>query len=207
VKGQRWTHPRLTYRGRGFAFNLRFPGQYYDAETAKHYNYFRDYDPAIGRYIQSDPIGLRGGRNTYIYVRNKPLAKIDPRGLFTMDPACKNCKYSNDIESDGNRWCDTVQNIVTSPSLAACIKKKCASAKIICSDPGGWCAQPSRMAYAWEGGADIYLCPGNWSTGLGAGAMIVHEFAHTCYWDHGFGLGVPGNSGGIDPNDYGYGPY
>jgi len=41
--------------------NLRFPGQYYDVETELHYNYFRDYDPTIGRYVESDPIGLEGG--------------------------------------------------------------------------------------------------------------------------------------------------
>lgn len=61
--------------------NVRFPGQYYDEETGLHYNYFRDYDPSTGRYIQSDPIGLRGGLNTYAYAAANPLRYIDPLGL------------------------------------------------------------------------------------------------------------------------------
>lgn len=65
-----------------FAFDLRFPGQIYSTETGLHYNYFRDYDPSTGRYVQSDPIGLHGGPNTYAYVSSKPLSKIDPRGLI-----------------------------------------------------------------------------------------------------------------------------
>jgi len=68
----------------GFTFNLRFPGQYYDAETGAHYNYFRDYDPRIGRYVQSDPIGLGGGLNTYGYVGARPLTSVDPLGLAAM---------------------------------------------------------------------------------------------------------------------------
>lgn len=67
--------------GRATVINLRFLGQYFDRETGLHYNYFRDYDPATGRYVQSDPIGLRGGINPYVYVENAPTMFTDPEGL------------------------------------------------------------------------------------------------------------------------------
>lgn len=67
-----------------FAYNLRFPGQYFDSETGTHYNYFRDYDPSIGRYIESDPIGLVAGLNTYAYVESNPLGLIDPSGTQAL---------------------------------------------------------------------------------------------------------------------------
>jgi RHS repeat-associated protein len=64
-----------------FDLPLRLPGQYFDKETNTNYNYSRDYDPAIGRYVESDPIGLVGGLNTYAYANGSPLVQIDPLGL------------------------------------------------------------------------------------------------------------------------------
>ena len=67
--------------GTPLTVNLRFPGQYYDVETGFHYNYYRTYDPATGRYLESDPIGLAAGPNTYAYVGNMPTMYVDPFGL------------------------------------------------------------------------------------------------------------------------------
>jgi RHS repeat-associated protein len=68
-----------------FDLPLRLPGQRYDKETNLHYNYFRDYSPDIGRYIESDPIGLRGGLNTYAYSAQNPLSFFDPFGLCKVE--------------------------------------------------------------------------------------------------------------------------
>jgi RHS repeat-associated protein len=87
------------------AFNLRFPGQYYDAETGKHYNYFRDYDPNNGRYIESDPIGLKAGLNTYAYAHSNPLAVIDPTGLLGQ----------GDVEPGAEGICNLVAEIPRTP--------------------------------------------------------------------------------------------
>ena len=66
--------------------NIRFPGQYRDEEIGTNYNYFRTYRSQIGRYLETDPIGLAGGPNLYSYVSNAPTGNIDPLGLVVVIP-------------------------------------------------------------------------------------------------------------------------
>ncbi len=71
------------------AFDLRFPGQRHDSASGLSYNYYRDYDPATGRYVQSDPIGLDGGVNTFAYSLSSPIANYDPSGLTTLSKCAR----------------------------------------------------------------------------------------------------------------------
>jgi RHS repeat-associated protein len=87
--------------GSAVALHVRFPGQYFDAETGLHYNYFRDYDPLIGRYVQGDPIGLSGGINLYGYVGGNPINAIDLVGLL---PVCWDTYW--DSRKDTRNWED-----------------------------------------------------------------------------------------------------
>lgn len=86
--------------------NLRFPGQYLDRETGMHYNWARNYDPKLGRYVNSDPIGLAGGLNEFLYAEGRPTVGFDPRGLATVngnDGLAVRCVYTGNQRDAGSR--------------------------------------------------------------------------------------------------------
>lgn len=100
-----WTWDRLDFGNNApnqnpgglgtFVYNPRFPGQLSDIESGLSNNMARDYNPAFGRYAQSDPIGLGGGVSTYGYVGGNPLQFTDPMGLYRH-----RCGYANTFVCD-----------------------------------------------------------------------------------------------------------
>jgi len=123
-----------------FTYNPRFPGQYFDKETNLHYNYFRDYEPSTGRYVQSDPIGLRGGLNTYGYVGGNPVNYVDPLGL-AASPALRPSGSTKGIVSKsagavfgaqcGVNLCKRVTSPKGSPGRDADVLEQCLPAAYV----------------------------------------------------------------------------
>ena len=115
----------------------------FDAFLGLNYNYYRDYDPIIGRFTQVDPIGLRGGVNTYAYVLGNPANNTDPLGLQTwpgdagpstprsaipgpFDILQPGTQANNDFVRSVNRVIKKVKDVCTSDLPREACKQECA---------------------------------------------------------------------------------
>jgi RHS repeat-associated protein len=114
--------------------NTRFPGQLFDEETGLHYNYFRDYDPSLGRYIQSDRLGLFDGPNTYTYAYDNPLSYTDPTGEFGAVGAAIGIVIETGVQlarNGGNIKCLDVADILIAGAIGAVAPGSLSSLKSI----------------------------------------------------------------------------
>lgn len=139
-----------------FKFDMRFPGQLFDSESGLHYNYFRDYEAANGRYVESDPIGFFGDIAQYAYASGNPILKKDVKGLI----ATKTCA------NDGKTGCDEKKLLLEVPCAAACKDllacKKCCQSQHIAKCLGkikGW-RKYLPFPWVWScGGSDFREAP------------------------------------------------
>jgi RHS repeat-associated protein len=113
-QGNAWGEQAPT--GNGYAYNLRFPEQYFGRETGLNYNVHRDYDSAAGRYIEFDPLGLTAGPNGYAYVGSDPLTYDDPSGLRADTDLCAGLTAQGCMQM-GQLGPDYVTLNVTVPSV------------------------------------------------------------------------------------------
>uniref|UniRef100_UPI0018EA3B43 RHS repeat-associated core domain-containing protein n=1 Tax=Dyella sp. ASV21 TaxID=2795114 RepID=UPI0018EA3B43 len=143
----------------GYVFNLRFPGQYNDAESGLNYNVNRYYESAIGGYDQPDPTGLAAGPSLYAYVGGNPLSYVDPLGLqeSTVDSYCARYGAAACVEAIGGRTGAGISagtataigaGIATAVGVDSALRKQC--------DDDDQCGPDSRFeaytkALAWAG--------------------------------------------------------
>lgn len=147
------------------------------------------------------------GMNLYQYVRSNPINLIDPYGLWSYpwgglrwDMNSCNCKRFSTRRQrrtlactmrSASNSCTAVDQYITDPDLATCIKRKCEKTKIKCST-----ATPKGIGGNSAGWGSIAIFPNNYNTDgswgrYTSGDVVIHEFAEKCGWKHGQGKGVP----------------
>jgi RHS repeat-associated protein len=147
----------------------RFPGQYHDTETNLYQNYYRDYNPTTGRYIERDPIGLDGGINVYVYTQSRPIVFSDFLGLSTeeqCDPSPPDCQDKCLMDNYGGMY-DTAMSALPFTSVGAGVATAVTGGF---SRAVGRAGERARVRAAYEdvrGGGRAFYAPGNSSRRIG----------------------------------------
>jgi RHS repeat-associated protein len=188
--------------GQGFVYNLRFPGQYADGETGLSYNYNRDYDPNSGRYVESDPLGLKAGINTYTYVENNPLGSTDPLGLVKRGTGWSGPQWAlikqaeNKIRQQLNKACSCTRSGSTScipcqvvPGLLNALNNSAVIEASLFNEE----TQRSDCGVGGIGGTTVYLSPAAFTKSCGClASTLYHELLHNAGLEHEASAAGPG---------------
>jgi len=180
----------------------RYTGHDWDDAAELYYAPYRYYAPGLARWLTRDPLGMVDGPNVYGYVRGKPVKQKDTLGLVTTSGCCGEEGVS--VIDKVERACDNLENHITDESLLKCLQERCRNSVIVCHDK---CKSQSSEILGfnhyflfWRS-KKAHLCMGNIEK-HGCkhlyGEIVIHEWAHSCGWNHNEGKGVPGDSGGFD---------
>ena len=176
-----------------------YTGRELDLETGLYYYRARYYDSNSGRFLTKDPqFTFRGGDlNLYRYANNNPITRKDPLGLFSTSGCCEE---EDDIRKEVQEACDLVERRIYDPALMACILRRCEVGGIDCRDGEDECP-PKRFGkinkFLGQRTTTLTLCTKNLPPRK-YGEVAVHEWAHSCGWEHeDYFLGVPGEGSGL----------
>lgn len=123
---------------------LRFPGHYHDAEIGLFYNRFRYYDPSIGRYLQSDPLGIAGGDNVYAYP-SSPLSKVDLQGQHADSPKSVKGNRKGGADVEGTRKLASVDDFPNPKKLSGMTDEAFEATRRIAKESGDELGKPIRI--------------------------------------------------------------
>ena len=176
-----------------------YTGREFDSESGLYYYRNRHLDATTGRFLQKDPqFTFRGGDlNIYRYAKINPILRRDPFGLFSVSGCCGN---EDTVRNEVRGSCSKVTNNISNPPLMACVLKRCADATLECEKD---CDPPTlgyNRSFLGIRSSTIHVCT-NTAPPWKYGEIAIHEWAHSCGWDHGEGSGVPGDSGVTDIQD------